>query len=112
MKKPNPPKLVTIAVMTTITIVFWIFFTLYQIITAKPEPSVSEKLLEPIIPELDSSSLQKIKDRVFFEEGSFTFSTTPSDQNTEVKTETLTPTEALETPPEKPTGTVDDVNAL
>jgi hypothetical protein len=73
MKKPNPPKLVTIAVTTTITIVFWIFFTLYQVLTSKAEPSVSEKLLSPIIPELDRESLLKIKDRIFFEEGSYTF---------------------------------------
>lgn len=73
MKKPNPPKLVTVALTTTITIVFWIFFTLYQVLTTAQEPSVSEKLLEPILPQLDTESLTKINDRVFFEEGSFNF---------------------------------------
>lgn len=73
MRKPNPPKLVTIAVTTTITIVFWIFFTLYQVLTTKPQPSVSETLMEPINPTLDTKSLDTLKDRVFFEEGSYTF---------------------------------------
>lgn len=73
MKNPNPPKLVTVAVTTTITIVFWIFFTLYQVLTKEPEPSVDEKLLEPIVPELDNSTLQTLNNRVFFDEGSFVF---------------------------------------
>lgn len=73
MKRPSPPKLVTVAVTTTITIVFWIFITLYKVLTTEPEPSVNSKLLEPIIPELDSRSLQQINERVFFEEGSFVF---------------------------------------
>lgn len=73
MRKPNPPKLVTVALTTTITIVFWIFFTLYKVLTTAQEPSVSEKLLEPILPQLDTESLTKINDRVFFEEGSFNF---------------------------------------
>jgi len=73
MRKPNPPKLVTIALTTTITIVFWIFFTLYKVLTAAPEPSVSDKLLEPILPQLDTEALGKISDRVFFDEGSVNF---------------------------------------
>ncbi len=93
MKKPNPPKLVTVSVTTTITIVFWIFFTLYQVLTTDAEPSVDPKLMEPIVPELDSSALQKINDRVFFEEGSFTFNqSAPTESETSNITETATET--------------------
>jgi len=72
MKKPKAPKLVTIAITTTITVIFWIFFTLYQVLTTKPSPSVEPELLEPIDPTLNIDILDKINDKGFFEEGSFT----------------------------------------
>lgn len=71
MKKPKAPKLVTVAITTTITIIFWIFLTLYHVLTTKPAPSVNPELLEPITAELDIESLEKIGKTVFFEEGSF-----------------------------------------
>lgn len=71
MKKPKAPKLVTVAITTTITIIFWIFFTLYQVLTTKPSPSVDPNLLKPIDANLNSESLEKVKDRIFHEEGSF-----------------------------------------
>ena len=71
MRKPKPPKLVTIAITTTITIIFWIFLTLYRVLTTKPAPSVDPALLEPIDSSLDTVSLENMKGRIFFEEGSF-----------------------------------------
>ncbi len=71
MKKPKAPKVVTIAITTTITIIFWVFLTLYRVLTTKPAPSVDPKLLEPIDSNLDIQSLEKIKDKTYFEEGSF-----------------------------------------
>jgi len=81
MRKPNPPKLVTVALTTTITIIFWIFFTLYRILSTSPKPSVDEKLLEPIVPELNSAALEGIKERIFVEEGSFTMFNTSGVRN-------------------------------
>jgi hypothetical protein len=72
MKKPRAPRLVTTAITTTITIIFWIFFTLYQVFITKPAPSVEPELLEPINPTLNTDILDKIGNRDFFEEGSFT----------------------------------------
>lgn len=73
MKKPRAPKLVTVAITTTITIVFWVFFTLYQILTKSPPPSVDPKLLEPISPTLETEVLGTLTKRVYFEEGEATF---------------------------------------
>lgn len=95
MRKPNPPKLVTVALTTTITIVFWIFFTLYKVLTTAPEPSVSDKLLEPILPQLDTESLGKINDRIFFDEGSFNFA---PPQNTPVLEPPISEIEETPTP--------------
>lgn len=102
MKNPTPPKLVTVAVTTTITIIFWIFFTLYQVLTKNPDPSVDQKLLEPIFPELDSSVLQTFKERIFFEEGSFVLepenSTINSSNNNKTITEVSESAEILSQP--------------
>jgi hypothetical protein len=81
MHKPKAPRLVTVAITTTITIIFWIFLTLYRVLTTKPAPSVDPILLAPIDATLDVESLEKIKGRVFFEEGSFTAPVLTPDEN-------------------------------
>lgn len=68
MKKVKPPRLVVVATITTITIVFWVFYGLYNVITSTPNPTVANNILEPISPELDTNALDKLPDRVFFEE--------------------------------------------
>lgn len=69
MKKPKAPRLVTVSIFTTITIIFWIFFSLYEVLTTTPKIEVDSALLEPITPSLDTDSLNKLETRVFFEEG-------------------------------------------
>jgi hypothetical protein len=63
------PKLVTITILSTITIIFWVFFSLYQILTNKADTQVPETLLEEINPVLDTTTLNLIQNRLFFEEG-------------------------------------------
>lgn len=69
MRKPKPPRLVTVAIFTTVTIVFWIFYSVYQILTTDAPVNVSPELLEPISPELDFDALNQVGDRRYFEEG-------------------------------------------
>ncbi|MCH7640896.1 hypothetical protein IID22_01685 [Patescibacteria group bacterium] len=68
MRKPKPPRLVTIAILTTLTIILWIFFGVYRILTSKPPTVVPEDLLAPIDATLDKEALENIEARVFFEE--------------------------------------------
>lgn len=68
MKKPPAPRLVTVAIFTTITVIFWIFFSVYTVLTQTPDINVPPELLEPIDPTLDMESLQDISERVHFEE--------------------------------------------
>jgi len=68
MKKPPAPRLVTVAIFTTITVIFWVFFSVYTILTQIPDTKVPPELLEPIDPTLDIESLQDISGRVHFEE--------------------------------------------
>lgn len=69
MKKPKSPRLVTVAIFTTVTLIFWVFFSLYNILVSTPVIDVSADLLEPLNPELDTTVLNSLSDKVFVEEG-------------------------------------------
>ena len=69
MKKLKTPHLVTVTIFTTITVVFWIFYSVYLVLTTKPSTDVPAIILEPIDPSLDTASLEQIEKRIFFEEG-------------------------------------------
>ncbi len=68
MRKLKAPRLVTISIITTATIILWIFFEVYRIFTAQPASSVPEELLVPISPSLDTQSLNNIQGRILFSE--------------------------------------------
>lgn len=94
------PTLVTIISLTTITIVFWIAYEIYLVLTTRPASTVDPKILEPISPTLDLNTLDDLSGRTFFEEGQETNAvvTSPS------KTPTQTP-EPSSTPASSPTPT-------
>lgn len=101
MNNPKAPRLVTVAILTTITIVFWVFLSVYRVLTAKPEPNVPPEILAPLDPNLDTRTLQTLPDRVFFEEGQVAVPTLlPTDAAspvqeavpTEITVPTVTPT--------------------
>lgn len=69
MRKPKPPKIVGLAILTTITIVFWVFYGLYSTLTKNLPVSVPEEILSPINPELDITLLDAIVGKEFYEKG-------------------------------------------
>jgi hypothetical protein len=68
MQKPKPPNLVTVSIITTITIVFWVFFTVYRVLTSKPVPEIPENLMEPVNPTLNTQTLNQIPNKKFYNE--------------------------------------------
>lgn len=107
MKNPKAPRLVTVAILTTITVVFWVFLSVYRVLTTKPEPNVPPEILAPINPNLDKQTLETLSDRVFFEEGEVTLpaplptaTLTPVQQKLpeEIVTPTATPSALQEEP--------------
>lgn len=108
MKKTKIPSLVTIAILTAITIVFWVFFSAYRAFTTKPSPSVSENILQPLTPTLDTDALSKIQGRTFLSEqqigGTIITGTTPSATTTPTPTPTTIPTPTA-SPSATPTAT-------
>jgi hypothetical protein len=67
MKKLKAPKLVTVSIYTTIAIVFWVFFSLYNVLISKPKVEIDDKLLDPINPTLDTETLNSLPSKTFFE---------------------------------------------
>jgi hypothetical protein len=68
---------------TTITVIFWVFFSVYSILSQTPDIKVPPELLEPIDPTLNIESLNEISRRVHFEESDVTspiINTTPTPQ--------------------------------
>lgn len=111
MKKPKAPRLVTMAIITTMTIIFWIFFTVYRIFTSTPPAHVPEELMAPITPALKIEVLENIENRLFIEEGDipdiFETEITPTPSPVETPTEVTPPaTESAEISEQSPTPTL------
>ncbi len=68
MKTPKAPRMVTIAVITTTTIIFWVFFEIYRVFTTSPPVNVPSELMKSISPSLDTVALDNIHQRIYLEE--------------------------------------------
>lgn len=67
-KKLKTPTLVTTAILTMITVVFWIAFEVYRTITTKPAPTVPQEVIAPLNPTLDEGTLNKLQLRINLDE--------------------------------------------
>ncbi len=69
--KKNLPISIRTLLLTTVTILAWVFFSIYWAIK-KPLPVViSPEITNPVNPDINLEVVDKIKGRVYFEEGSF-----------------------------------------
>lgn len=98
MRKPKPPKIVGLAILTTVTIVFWVFYGLYSTLTKKLPVTVPEEILSPISPTLDITLLDSIVGKEFYEKGQ----TQPLLNNSDKSTSQSQPEEVSPTPTQTP----------
>jgi len=68
MKKEKTPNIVSLAILTLITSVLWIFFSLYRVFTEKTDVKVSTEILEPLSPNLNEKIISEIENKVFIEQ--------------------------------------------
>jgi len=66
MKKNKTPSLVTIAILTTITVAVWITYSVYRVLTSKPEPSIPKEILEPFTASFNSKEIDKLQEKLYF----------------------------------------------
>ena len=81
MQKSKLPNLITILILTLITVLMWIGFTIYRAIVSTPEPSVPSNISAKLTPTLDIETLNKVESALFFNESQIpvvSFSATPS----------------------------------
>lgn len=52
-------------ILTLITVLFWISFTIYQVFTNEPAPVVPEEIILQLDPKLDSNTIKKMTDRIY-----------------------------------------------
>jgi hypothetical protein len=64
-KKKKLPFVVKLAILTTITVISWIAFEVYRVLTVKPAPPVPQEILAPISPELNSVLLDSLENKIF-----------------------------------------------
>lgn len=62
------PSSIVIAVLTVITIIFWIGFEVFRIFTTKPAPVVPKEIIAPLSPTLDSGGLTRLQESVYLTE--------------------------------------------
>lgn len=66
--KQKTPNIVPVLVLSLITTVTWIFFSVYTAITAKPAPAVPDKVSQSLDPTLDQKTVENIKAKLFLDE--------------------------------------------
>jgi len=65
MNKKERPFLVQIAILTAITTLVWIGFSVYKALTNTPEPTVSQEVLAPVDPTLNTEILESLDERLY-----------------------------------------------
>ncbi len=67
MKKTKLPNLISILILTVITVLMWISFSVYRAVTSQPTPSVPKTISEPLTPTLDAQTITQIESRLFLD---------------------------------------------
>lgn len=65
MKSKKLPSMVILLILTTITTLFWISFSIYRVFTEDPPTAVSEEILRDINPQLDTQTMEVIKIKLY-----------------------------------------------
>lgn len=68
MKNTKIPSLISILVLTLITAVMWISFSVYSAFTKKPNSVVPNEVISPITPKLDTETIKQIETRLFLDD--------------------------------------------
>jgi hypothetical protein len=65
MKNTKLPSVIVLLILTSITIVFWVFFNIYYVVSKKTPTTVSEEILTPLNPKLDTEVINQMEKRIY-----------------------------------------------
>lgn len=63
MRKNKLPNIVILLILTAITSIFWISFSVYNVFTKEEEYQIPNKIIAPLPPTLDIKTLEEINKR-------------------------------------------------
>lgn len=63
MKNKKLPNMVILLILTAITVVFWMSFTVYRVFSKEKVVTVPDEIIAPIVPTLDMETLSEIEKR-------------------------------------------------
>lgn len=65
MKSKKLPSLIILFILTSITVIFWIIFSIYHAFN-NPKPStIDPEIVSSLVPEIDTITLEQIKERIY-----------------------------------------------
>ncbi len=65
MKNNKLPSLIVLMILTVITVLFWISFSVYRTLTKTTEPPVGASVLAPIVPSLDTQTMDNVENKIY-----------------------------------------------
>lgn len=66
--KTKLPSFVTILILTLVTSLAWVAFSVYRAVAIKPNPSVPKEISEPLVPILDDKTITDLKTKLYFDD--------------------------------------------
>jgi hypothetical protein len=99
MKNIKAPNIVIVGVITVITIVLWIIFGVYKLVSTPQDVNVPTNVLSPLSPTLNQEALNTLEGRIFFSEGELSgvnLISTPEPEESPSPTPSPTPEEEQE----------------
>ena len=66
MRKQPRPRILTFAILTTLTLTTWVAFEVVRTFTSPTPVSVGTTILEPFNPAIDTKTLESIRGRLYF----------------------------------------------
>lgn len=67
MKNAKLPSFVSILILTLITSLVWVSFSVYRALTVKPAPIVPKEISEPLTPTLDTETINNLQLKLYFD---------------------------------------------
>lgn len=66
--KQKPPSIVPVLILTLLTAVSWVFFSIYRAVASKPQVEVSDSISAVIVPTLDKKTIEETKTKLFLDD--------------------------------------------
>lgn len=66
MKKNKLPNIISILVLTLVTVLMWVGFSIYRAFTLKPASVVQNNILASLSPSLDANTINKVESSLYF----------------------------------------------